>query len=87
MKTSKYTLLTKQLPDGQVVLANGEEACGRGSCPAVLKTADGKAIVVGRVLTRKQQKEITQSGLIAFHDGEIGVEVEPDLLRKLDGLL
>lgn len=85
MKTKKYTLLAKQFPGGEV--RSGEEACGRGSCPAVLKTAGGKAIVVGRMLTKDQQAEITKSGLIAFHGREIGVEIDPELLRKSVGFL
>ena len=81
----KYTLVVKQLPDGIVV--SGDTNCGQGSCPAVLKTSNGKAIVVGRLLNKTEHAAITSNGTLAFHKGEFAVEVSPELLRQAAGEL
>lgn len=83
----KYKLIAKQLPSGVVFAGDGETSCGQGSCPAVLKTTDGKAIVVGRILTQKEHAAITKTGVIAFHAGESAVEVSPELLHQAAGKL
>lgn len=83
----KYTLIAKQLPSGEVVAASDGPIviCGQGSCPAVLKTADGTAIVVGRLLTKEEHVAITETGAIAFHADESAIEVSPELLRQAMG--
>jgi len=86
MKRMKYKLVAKQMPDG-TVLAGDNEGCGQGSCPAVLKTSNGKAIVVGRLLNKTEHAAITSNGTLAFHKGEFAVEVSPELLRQAAGEL
>ena len=78
----KFTLIAKQLPNGEVM--PGDDSCGfgGGSCPAVILRDDGKVIIVSQKLHPQEQADIEKTGIIAFHDNEGGVVADMNLLLK-----
>ncbi len=81
----KYKILAKELPDGRVIVP--EKGCGQGSCPAVIKRQDGTMMVVGKQISVTEQRMIEEEGVVAFHAGEIAVEISPELLKMVKSLL
>ena len=77
--TYKFTMIAKEVSSGRIEI--GYSTCPTGNCPAVLTTADGRAIVVGRRLNPAELSELELSGLVKVYDHEFAIEVNPELLK------
>lgn len=81
MRKKQYTMIAKDV--GYEVQV-GTGSCPTIQCPAVLKTDDGEAIVIGHVLDADEVADIESTGKVRVYKekGEVAIRVKAELLTK-----
>ena len=74
-----YRMLSKEVGPG--VVSQGEGGCPGKTCPATLLRSDGKAVVVGKRMSKAELQELEGTGMVKVYEDEFAIVVDPELLK------
>lgn len=77
MKT-KFRMLSKEVAPGDIRIG---KQCGSGSCPSVIERSDGKFVIVGKLLSESEQRDLDAAGIVKVYKDESAILIDPLLIQ------